>query len=139
MFPTISNQYARSLHLQKYSHFHISVINDMVLYTKRTIGLQGRTLPNCLHLIDTFEQTNIVRPIKLISFLNSQRNKLSKNIKLSYSGLQSILLYYFQCQGGQFLMMIPKKPMNIKKIWSMGISNMSPMNIHTIPKKILCK
>lgn len=64
-------------------------IKELTLQTKRTIALQGRTIPNCLHLVDTFEQTNIVKPIKLISFLNTQRNKMSKNIKLSFSGLQS--------------------------------------------------
>lgn len=56
---------------------------------KRTLALQGRTIPNCMHLIDVLEQRNILKPIKLVSFLNAQRGKLSKNIKISYSGLQS--------------------------------------------------
>ena len=75
--------------LKSTAHIINPVINELSLQTKRTLALQGRTLPNCLHLVDTFEQTNIVKPIKLISFLNTQRNKMSKNIKLSFSGLQS--------------------------------------------------
>ena len=89
MFPARSSEHVGPLHPEKYLRFYGSAITDMTTHTKKTVALQGRTIPNCLHLIDTLDQTNLVKPIKLVSFLNAQRNKISKNIKISYSGLQS--------------------------------------------------
>lgn len=48
-----SHKYTRSLYPQKYRQHNHSAVQGLAIQTKRTAGLQGRTIPNCLHLIDT--------------------------------------------------------------------------------------
>ena len=54
---------------------------------KRMIGLQGVTIPNCLHIIDYAHHNNFVDLLKLIEFVTKQSANANKNNQTFYTGL----------------------------------------------------
>lgn len=73
LLPRRGSQPARPLPHQKYITPQL-VIKRLALKVKSILNLQGRTLPNPLHLLVVAEQSQTVDFIKLLEFIGKSRD-----------------------------------------------------------------
>lgn len=62
-----------STYIMRRKYLFIKVMKKLVLQTKRLLAMQGRTEPNCLHLLVSAKQLQLFDLDKLNTFIMDKR------------------------------------------------------------------
>lgn len=78
-----------ALYILKCNRSLIQAIRSLILPVKRLLAIQGKTVPNCLHLIDSMREHKDINIPKLLNFIVEQARNSHETMRLSAQGLNS--------------------------------------------------